>query len=157
MEPVSFTVGVAGLVGTFTACMHCFDYVRIGKRLGRDCETAIIKLDVLRLRFMRWGETVGIQSLDDETTTVAQLKQKLNIHDEGIKTIQRTLGQILVLFEKSARASKKFALNIANDASGLEEIDPESTTVRDLHEKMRDLATQRQKDSTTGQKISWAL
>jgi Prion-inhibition and propagation len=59
MEPVSF-IGVAGLVGTFTACVDCFEYIRIGRSLGADYQTAIIKLDLVRLRLTRWGRSVGI-------------------------------------------------------------------------------------------------
>ena len=87
MEAVGFTVGVVGLVGTFTACVDCFDYVRIGRRLGRDYETSVIKLDLIRLRFTRWGEAAGFGEID-EAVASSQIKQCLAIGDEDIDIIR---------------------------------------------------------------------
>lgn len=91
MDPVGLTIGVVGLVGTFTACVDCFDYVHIGRRLGRDYETLVIKLDLIRLRFTRWGEAAGLGQLD-EAVASSQIKQRLVIRDEDVETIRRTLG-----------------------------------------------------------------
>jgi Prion-inhibition and propagation len=76
MEPVGSTVGVAGLVGTFTPCFDCFDHIRIGRSLGADHQTAMVKLDLARLRLTRWGRSVGIVQGDqdiDEAVAVSQL------------------------------------------------------------------------------------
>ena len=95
--------------------------------------------------------------MEDENATISQLGQTLDVRDEDIDTIQRTLGQILLLFERSAKTSKALALKNAKVANFLEEVNPENTTIENLHGKMRNLAIQRQKCSTTIQKISWAL
>ena len=118
MEPVNLVVGITGLVGTFTACVDCFDYTRIGRRLGKDYETSLIKLDVIRLRFTRWGEAVGIGQGDDEIAATEQLKRHL-AREEDIATVERTLGQILNLFERSAEASKRFALKNSKNKDAL--------------------------------------
>ena len=157
MEPVSFAVGVVGLLGTFTACVDCFDFVRIGRRLGRDYETSIIKLDLVRLRFTRWGEAAGLVQAD-EAIASSQIKKRLAIRDEDLETIYRTLGQILSLFEKSANESKRFALKNPNDKDDLSQTATlEDVKIHDLHGRMRNLAITRQKRSTLSQKISWAL
>lgn len=57
MEPISLSLG---LVGSFVACVDCFEYIRIGRNFGEDYQTSVIKLDLVRLRFTRWGEAVGI-------------------------------------------------------------------------------------------------
>ena len=41
MEPVGFAIGVAGLAGTFTACVDCFEYVQLGRKFGADyCDSS---------------------------------------------------------------------------------------------------------------------
>lgn len=91
MEPIGFTVGIVGLIGTFTACVDCFDYIYIGRRLGRDYETSMIKLDLIRLRFTRWGEAAGLNQID-EAVASSQIKQRLVVRDKDVETINRTLG-----------------------------------------------------------------
>ena len=157
MEPVSFTVGIVGLVGTFTACVDCFDYIRVGRRLGFDYETLVIKLDVIRLRFTRWGKAVGMGQ-GDENLVTAQLKDTIAASDEDFETIKRILGQILNLFARSAETSNRLALKSPkNHVVVAEDTHLENATIRNLHENMRILAIQRQKQSTISQKISWSL
>src|SRR5271156_692703 len=65
--------------------------------MGEDYQTAIIKLDLVRLRFTRWGQSAGIvhgsQNVD-EGISVAQLRSKLAAPDKEFPTIMQTLGQI---------------------------------------------------------------
>jgi Prion-inhibition and propagation len=158
MEPVSFTVGVAGLVGTFTACVDCFEYIRIGRSLGADHQTAIVKLDLARLRLTRWGRSVGIVQGDqdiDEAVAVTQLKSKLGAPEMDFETVTNTLGQLFTLFKMSAETSNRLSSRIESE----DETD-NSTLNADiafLHKRMRDLAVQRQKKSTVLQKTAWAL
>jgi Prion-inhibition and propagation len=157
MEPVSF-IGIAGLVGTFTACVDCFEYIRIGRSLGADYQTAIIKLDLARLRLTRWGRSVGILQGDqdiDEAVAFTQLKSKLGAPEKDFETVTNTIGQLFTLFKMSAETSNRLS-----SRSGLEdEVDNsiDNTDIRFLHDKMRDLALQRQKESTVLQKTAWAL
>jgi hypothetical protein len=157
MDPVSFTIGVFGLVGTFTACVDCFEYFRIGRSLGEDYEICIVKLDLVRLRFTRWGESVGIGNIDEDTA-VAGLKSKLIAPETEFITIMRTLGQILRLFESAAETSNILAMKAARNLSVADEdVKFEDGRLRDLHEAMRNLATRRQKRSSILQKTTWAL
>jgi Prion-inhibition and propagation len=157
MEPVSF-IGIAGLVGTFTACVDCFEYIRIGRSLGADYQTAIIKLDLARLRLTRWGRSVGILQGDqdiDEAVAITQLKSKLGAPEKDFETVTNTIGQLFTLFKMTAETSNRLS-----SRSGLEdEVDNsiDNTDIRFLHDKMRDLALQRQKKSTVLQKTAWAL
>jgi vacuolar-type H+-ATPase subunit I/STV1 len=157
MEPVSFTVGVVGLVGTFTACINCFDLVRVGRNFGSDYETSVIKLDLIRLRLTRWAEAIGIAQ-EDEAAALAQLKDRLENPDRDVEIVERSLGQILHLFERSAETSKRLALRSSNDkAASIESGNFENSTMQNLHKSMRNLALQRQKRSTILQKISWTF
>src|SRR5438552_3641270 len=103
MDPISFSIGVVGLVGTFTACVDCFDYIRIGRNLGEDYQTSVVKFDLVRLRFTRLGQSAGIVQGDqniDEDVAVAQLKSRLATLDKEFAIIMQTLGHILRLFEE---------------------------------------------------------
>jgi hypothetical protein len=106
MEPVSFTIGVVGLVGTFTACVDCFEYFRVGRHLGEDYETCVVKLDLVRLRLTRWGSSVGISGVDDDVA-VAQLRSKLAVPEKDFDTIMGALIQILKQFERAADISNR--------------------------------------------------
>lgn len=157
MDPISFTIGVVGLVGTFTACVECFDFIRIGRNLGEDYQTAIVKLDLVRLRFTRWGLSVGITEGTEEIA-VAQLKSNLAYPDKDFAIIKRTLGEILHQFENVAQVSKRQALKAQKgDASVSDGVDLKDAAMEDLHQAMRSLAIQRQKRSSVLQKMTWAL
>lgn len=158
MEPVSITVGVAGLVGTFTACVDCFEYIRIGRSLGADYQTAIVKLDLARLRLTRWGRSVGIVQGDqdiDEAVAVTRLKSKLGAPEKDFETVTNTLGQLFTLFKMSAETSNR----LSSRPGAEDKIDNSihNADIRFLHERARDLAIQRQKKSTVLQKTAWAL
>jgi Prion-inhibition and propagation len=158
MEPVSFTVGVAGLVGTFTACVDCFEYIRVGRSLGADHQTAIVKLDLARLRLTRWGRSVGIVQGDqdiDEAVAVTQLRSKLDAPEKDFETVTNTLGQLFNLFKRSAETSNPLSSRIQwGDET---ENSTLNADIAFLHKRMRDLAIQRQKKSTVLQKTAWAL
>ena len=47
MKVISFTIEAARLIEIFTACVNYFNYIRIGRRLGRDYKTLVIKLDFI--------------------------------------------------------------------------------------------------------------
>ncbi|MCJ1309317.1 hypothetical protein MMC25_002976 [Agyrium rufum] len=160
MDPVGVVLGAAGLLGLFTACVDCFEYLRSSRTLGVDYDRAVIKLDIVRLRFTRWGEAVGLTE-GDESSAVARLKERIATPDRDFPTIMRLLGQIMALFQQSADTSSRLALKRPSKESreeeGFDAITPNSITFRDLHENMRKLAMQRQKRSTIAQKTKWAL
>lgn len=64
MESVGLAVGVAGLVGTFTACLDIVDRIDSYKDYGIDSRAVISQFDADRLLFCQWGNAVGL-GLDD--------------------------------------------------------------------------------------------
>lgn len=157
MEPVGLSLGVAGLVGTFTACVDCFENVRIGRSFGEDYQTSIIKLDLVRLRFTRWGQSVGINE-GDESLAVQRLKDAVAAPEKDFPLVEMTLGQILRLFKMVEENSSRLAMKASKAPTvTTDDMTTENGTIRALHESMRNLAVQRQKRSSTLQKVSWAL
>jgi hypothetical protein len=86
--------------------VNCFGYIQLGRHFGKDYETNILTLDLLRLRLSRWGEAVNIYEDPQLGNTTASLVELQNAKD--------TLLQILVLFADSEKISKKFRLPAKN-------------------------------------------
>jgi hypothetical protein len=147
-DPFGITAGAIGIAAAFTACVDVFEYVHLGRRFGKDYQTNQLKLTLLRLRLSRWGEAVNIYSdpqLGNSTASKAE-----------IQAAKDTLLQILVLFDDSNKISKKFKIRddagpAAPDDSGAD------VAVLAVNNKMRDLATKRQKGTSLLKLASWSI
>jgi hypothetical protein len=149
-EPFGIVSGAVSIATAFTACVDCFEYVKLGRRFGRDFQTSQLSLTCARLRLSRWGAAVRVY--DDP-----QLGNPNATPDE-LQAAKSTLLQILRLFEDSADLSKKYRLR-ATSADDLSEfsvgdLDPVSAT---LDNEMRDIASRRQKGASILKITKWAL
>jgi len=138
MKPVSFTAGVVGLVGTFTACVNCFECFRVGRDLGEDYETCVVNLDLVLLRFT---PSVGISGVDEDVA-VAQLCSKLVVPEKDFDTVKRTLSHMLRQFERTVEVSNR----LRSKSGGCRGLDNEGFCLNDdnlgsLHEKIKLLAS----------------
>lgn len=154
-DPAGLTVGVVALAGLFNNAVQCFEYVQLGRGFGKDFQTSQLKLDNARLRLSRWGSSLG---LGNNNQDVQALGERFN--PDTVKQAQALLGQILELFDNAESVSDKYRnraqpnddrLAICNPQTDL---DPDAI---DLHQKMRQLAIERQSQSSLKQKIKWAL
>jgi uncharacterized small protein (DUF1192 family) len=149
-EPFGIIAGAIGIASAFTAYIDCFEYIQFSRHFGRDFETSQLALDYARLRLTRWGESVNIY--DDP---------KLGRQDATATEIQLAkdaLLQILVLFADTESISKKYKLT----TKACEDLSAYSTGNMDpkivlLDNKMKALATQRQKKGRFLKLASWAL
>jgi hypothetical protein len=149
-EPFGIVSGAVSIATAFTACVDCFEYVKLGRRFGRDFQTSQLSLTCARLRLSRWGAAVRIY--DDP-----QLGNPNATPDE-LQAAKSTLFQILLLFENSADISKKYRLR-ATSSDDLSEfsvgdLDPVSAA---LDNKMRDIVSRRQKGASILKMTKWAL
>ena len=64
-EAAGLVLGVAGLAGLFSLCVQSFDLVQMGRTLGRDYEILETKYEATKVRFMIWGEAMGMTNPDD--------------------------------------------------------------------------------------------
>ncbi|KAH7330051.1 small s protein [Rhexocercosporidium sp. MPI-PUGE-AT-0058] len=149
-EPFGIVAGAIGIASAFTACVDCFEYVQFGRHFGRDFETSQLALNCARLRLTRWGESVNIYDdpqLGRQNATAAE-----------IQLAKDALLQILVLFADTESISKKYKLTAkgSEDLSAYltGDVDPKMVV---LDNKMKSLATQRQKKGRFLQLTSWAL
>ncbi|KAJ0413982.1 prion-inhibition and propagation-domain-containing protein [Aspergillus carlsbadensis] len=129
----------------FNDAVQSFAYVQMGANFGASFRTSLLKLDVVRLRLTRWGQSVGLANVvegggggDD-----GKQLQMTKLAPEDQEQVQDLLAQILELFAEAEAASKRLrrrnpSLKVLDPA---EELDGVSAS---LHRKMEDLAKKRQ-------------
>lgn len=107
MEVAGLVIGGVRIAGLFTVCVECFGYVQVGRELGKNYQTAVLKLDLLKLRLSRWFTAV-------EKSAVATQSE------EEIKKAHDILGQIIYLFEETEKRPKAFQKpSISPDYGGI--------------------------------------
>ncbi|KAM7189387.1 heterokaryon incompatibility protein s [Rhypophila sp. PSN 637] len=146
MELAGLVIGGVSLAGLFTTCVDCFEYIQLGRQFGRSYQTAVLRLDLLKLRLSRWASAVN-----DSGYCVS-----VQSEDEIVK-VKEVLGQIIELFHETKKRSKKFK---ASDGGAGHDIRAEvdlDTDFESIHLKMKDLALKRQNRSSFAKRASWAL
>ncbi|KAF3481171.1 kinesin light chain [Arthroderma uncinatum] len=156
-EAAGLVVGVVGLAALFNNAVECFDYVQLGRKFGKDFQTCQLKLDNAKLRLSRWGAALGLNE---------GAGGRLKIPPQEMAQAEALMGQILELFADAEGISDKFKCQARTDVAdvttdlSLAVCDPRTDldpALRELHEKMRELAITRQKQTGLRQKAKWAL
>lgn len=128
----------------FNDAVQSFEYIQPGSNFGQTSfQTSLLKLDVVRLRLTRWGESVGLANVDEARGGDEKQLRMTKLAPEHQEQVQDLLAQILELFAEAEAASKR--LRRRNPSVKVldptEELDGVSAS---LHEKMQDLAKKRQ-------------
>jgi hypothetical protein len=149
-EPFGIVSGAISIASAFTACVDCFEYIQFGRQFGRDFQTNQLVLSCARLRLTRWGESVNVYddpNLGNPDATAPE-----------IQLAKDTLLQILVLFAQTEEISNKYKLNakVGEDLSSFSATDMDPALMA-LNNKMKELATKRQKGSRFLKLTSWAV
>ncbi|QKX53640.1 uncharacterized protein TRUGW13939_00719 [Talaromyces rugulosus] len=127
----------------FNDAVQSFEYIQMGSNFGQQgFQASLLKLDVVRLRLTRWGQSVGLANVNVDDSHVKQL-QMTKLAPEDQEQVQDLLAQILELFAEAEAASKRLrrrhpTLKVLDP---VEELDGVSAS---LHQKMADLAKKRQ-------------
>ncbi|KAI8628106.1 prion-inhibition and propagation-domain-containing protein [Xylariaceae sp. FL1651] len=142
--------GAVGIASVFSTCVECFDYIQIGRRFGKDFQTELLTLSLLKLRLSRWGEAVHVYE-DPQLGRPEATKAEIAVAKD-------TLYQILVLFADSEKVSTKYRLTAqpGEDLSALSGSDLEAK-LGALDNRMRQLAAKRQKHASFAKITRWAL
>ncbi|RYN19917.1 hypothetical protein AA0114_g12985 [Alternaria tenuissima] len=93
-EAFGVAASAVGIAATFTTCVDCFGYVQSARHLDRDARTESIKLKLLGLRLVRWGEGTFV---DGEP----QFGDKEPI-------VRDALWQMVLLFQASKNKSEAY-------------------------------------------------
>jgi len=163
MDPAGFAIGVVGLFSIFSTCMQCFEYVQCGKGFGKDYESAILKLDVSRLRLARWAELVGLH----DPSRARELQSNLTKWETEIA--EDLLGAIIEAFESVEKESKRYERMLkraaSNDDHGVDNalavMDSEdenlSMALKRMHLRTKKMINLRNATTSTVKKVKWAL
>ncbi|GKZ86478.1 hypothetical protein AnigIFM56816_001706 [Aspergillus niger] len=118
-----------------------FDSLRIGESFGKEFETSLLKVDVIKLRLTRWGKSVGLANLDDLGSS-----REIKLAPEDIPKVQDLLNEILELIADADKLSGRFKKKnpAALTMDPLMELD---NTAASLHQQMDLLAKGRQGNS----------
>jgi hypothetical protein len=155
-EAAGLVVSVVALAGLFNNTVECFEFVQLGRAFGKDFQTSQLKLDNARLRLSRWGKSLNLD--DDGVRDVVSLEGRFG-SEANVKHAEALLGQIVELFAEAEGVSNKYRSRTPQDGSLVvynPQTDLDPATAK-LHEKMRQLAIERQNRSGVRQKAKWAL
>jgi hypothetical protein len=155
-EAASLVVSVVALAGLFNSTIECFEFVQLGRTFGKDFQTSQLKLDSARLRLSRWGKSLD---LDEDVRNTTSLQGRSG-SESTIKHAEALLGQIVELFAGAEGVSNTYKSRTASQDDSLAVYNPQTDldpAMAKLHNKMRQLAIERQNRSGVRQKAKWAL
>jgi Prion-inhibition and propagation len=139
------------LAGAFMDGVECFDNVQLGRKFGPDYENSQFKLDLVKLRLSRWGESVGINS------DPAERPHEVAVASSGNQeTAKRLLDRISMVFEDAKNNSAR-AQQFARPDEQEFFVPQEDMIPRGVHKTVRMLSNKRQKRTTWTRKAAWAL
>lgn len=146
-DAVGLITGLAGLVSN---CVDSLEYIRLGRNFGRDYQTCQLRLDIAKTRLGRWGE--GIKINPDLPSVVGS-----SSGDQRFQLARSILEQIMVLFESTQKTSQRYEMVAEQRDLVLFNEDEMKPIFRGLHNRLKSLAYQRQKDTSLYNKTTWAL
>jgi WD40 repeat protein len=155
-ETAGLVVGVVALASLFNNTVECFEFVQLGRTFGKSFQTSQLKLDNARLRLSRWGKSLD---LDDDVQDTVSLQGRFG-SAANVKHAEALLGRIIELFTEAEGISNKYKSRAEPPDGSLvvydlqTDLDP---AMAKLHDKMRQLAIERQNRSGVRQKDKWAL
>lgn len=128
-------LGVVGLLGLYSACQDCFEDVQVARRCGEDYARLQCQLDLLNVKFTRWGSAAG---LDKALTPIREEQISTTKVDEG-QTVRQTLEQVIKDFEQCRKRSEPYrkTTQVYNADSDL---DPANQSI---HQTLRAICSRR--------------
>jgi hypothetical protein len=108
MEPIGFAIGVVGLGGLVSTCIHSYTKVQHMLNMGEETELAINKLDIERVRFLQWAESCR------ETDKCAKTSRRTGSYADDV--IQRTLQNMLKSLGRAATLQQKYGVTNHRDS-----------------------------------------
>lgn len=154
-DPISLVTAITGIPGIFKSCVDCFQYVRLGRRFGKDYGVCVAKLEAAHIRLTRWGEPLGL--LQDKVEVQGPFT------DEDIIRAYELLGLIKATFEEAQEAAAKYADSRRKKGKDkeLKLIDEEQmelgSSIKLLVTSLKSVSKERQRNLSLPRKITWAL
>ncbi|KAK3369520.1 prion-inhibition and propagation-domain-containing protein, partial [Lasiosphaeria ovina] len=154
-DVAGLVVGVLGIAGLFSSCVENFDIVVKARGFGEDYDLLCTQLSLQRVRFILWGETLGI--VPGSSTPY---NDRLN--DDNIRpAIESTLHHLRSLCQKADLVTGRYDLQDSVAAQALEDAQPASSVgliiFRERFESFRARIRRNQKTKSTWTVTRWAV
>ena len=91
--------GVA-LVSLFSSCIEFLDYLDQSKNCARDVQVTLTKLGLLKQRLHAWGESISIQSLEDDIGSQYRAAEEHSLIAQSLVGIRNILTATSTLYDK---------------------------------------------------------
>ncbi|KAI9739998.1 MAG: hypothetical protein M1818_005054 [Claussenomyces sp. TS43310] len=148
-------VGGVALASLFNTCVQNFEYIQLGRSFGADYEKCLLRLDVARLRFTRWGASVNI---DVDAADGARSLGRVQATPAQAEMVRELLGQILNLFAAAQSKSSFYAQRAQQPyKTAVFQSSELPLRVRECHEAVVQQARRRQKRTGMAKVVRWAL
>lgn len=151
--------GIAGLAlsavsvaSLFTACIDCYNLIVAARDFGHDYELHCAQLELQKLRFFLWGESVGLAAREPN----GQPRPNLGLYDPFIQPILiRTLGAIKSLLSETQEFDERYGFR--SEQSIPEPGSRGLSIFRATFDQFRSQARKNQKQKSIGTVTRWAI
>jgi ubiquitin-protein ligase len=145
MDPVGAALGIAGLLGLFSAAVEVVDLVELGRAYAKDYEIIQTKFEIQKIRLLTWGKSVGLLDGEHYDTRL----------DSPIirPTVERVLNNIKALLSDERRISRQYGLR--PDTGGSTFSGP--VVFRESYRRFQERLLQTQKATGIIAKTKWAI
>jgi hypothetical protein len=148
-EAFGIVAGALSVAALFNNCVTCFEYLELGRQFGQDVERCQLRVDIAQTRLSRWGEAVAINE-DPRFRTAAPT-------DASIRQVQSILEEIGLLFQSVQKRSARYTLGAKPEDQAPFQPQDMRPAFQQLHGRLLRAVRQRQKQTSLGKKIAWAL
>ncbi|RFU34874.1 hypothetical protein B7463_g1449, partial [Scytalidium lignicola] len=140
------------ILGAFNDAVRCFEYIQVARNFDKDFQTAILKLDISRLRLARWGQSIGLDRVEEGMQTLPGIIGSQDDHEQA----EKLLRQIVELFTDAERVSAKLK-PLGNDSNVDDTVNDLDKATASLHKKLKMLSLKRFNPRNILKKTKWAL
>jgi GTPase KRas protein len=151
--------GIAGLAlsavsvaSLFTTCIDCYNLVVAARDFGHDYELLCIQLELQKLRFFLWGESVGLATREPDV----QPRPNPGLYDPFIQPVLiRTLGAIKNLLSETQEFDERYGFR---SEQSIQESGSRGLSIfRATFDQFRSQARRNQKQKSIGTVTRWAI
>ncbi|CAH0043175.1 unnamed protein product [Clonostachys rhizophaga] len=138
------------LASTFDSVIKTFEHIHFTENFGLHYDDCMLKLANVNLRLSRWGEAVGLSSVDEYTRSIYSTK----VVEEHIPQAINLLGAIQAALETAKDRDREYN---ADDPSILKAKKELSYADLSLHEVHRRIIRKRRNHLSVVEKATWVL
>ncbi|KAI0873309.1 prion-inhibition and propagation-domain-containing protein [Hypoxylon argillaceum] len=149
MEVFGTVASALSVAALFNNCVDCFGYIQLGRHFGRDYEVYQLKLDIAKTRLSRWGQAVAIND-DPQFATDSP-------NEIPLRKAKAILEQIKLLFDVLQKSSDWYKIDAVQEELELLQIQDMQLVARNVHGRLNNIVSGRQKGTSLLKKARWAL